>query len=199
MHAMPTVPILASRVAVSLTRPSSGPLTTDDDAALEQFATPHAAWLASRDRGRQAAEPSGAVLTEELGHFQLDRVLGEPQVRIVHSARQVLGAARRERIDPRRPVRAGIELNSRYPGCGHRLGGRDVGGRDVGGRNVGWPAAHISSHLCSDFGRGRISSRALVHFSVIRPSAVSRATWGAPPFQRPICDPCRHRPAGGCL
>src|SRR5438105_3968742 len=74
---------------VLLARTTPRPLTRYDGATLEDLATPDTPRLGPLQRAGQALDPDAAVATQRLGQFQLGGGVGEPQVRVEPTARQV--------------------------------------------------------------------------------------------------------------
>src|SRR5690349_2258560 len=63
-------------------------LAGDDDALDEELSTPHAPRLATLEGPVQAERADRAVDAQGLGVLHVARRLGEPQLRVVHPARQ---------------------------------------------------------------------------------------------------------------
>src|SRR4051812_39513566 len=63
-------------------------LAGDDDSLDEELSTPHAPWLAALESTNEAERAHRAVDAQGLGVLHIARRLGEPELRVVHPARQ---------------------------------------------------------------------------------------------------------------
>ena len=78
----------------------------DELAAVEDLAAPHASGLSTIDRAGQADHPSWASGTQGLRELQIRRCFREPQVGIVHLARQLDPETRTCRVGGLRSARS---------------------------------------------------------------------------------------------
>src|ERR1700748_3978773 len=70
-------------------RVAARPLVGDDPALLEDLAAPDAERFGPVDRPRQARMPQGAALAHRLGHLEVGRMLGEPQLCVVAAGQRI--------------------------------------------------------------------------------------------------------------
>src|SRR3954447_1863953 len=69
---------------------TAGPLAGNDDSCDEELSAPHSPRLAPLERTRQALRADGTTAAQRLGELHVARRLGEEQLRVLTTARQLL-------------------------------------------------------------------------------------------------------------
>jgi hypothetical protein len=87
--------VLSRRIDVSgsdrvLARTTAGPLARDDDSCDEELSAPHSPRLAPLECTRQALRADGTTAAQRLGELHVARRLGEEELRVLTTARQLL-------------------------------------------------------------------------------------------------------------
>src|SRR3954447_15019986 len=75
---------------VVLAGTSAGTLAGDDDSCDEELSAPHAPRLAPLERTRQTLHADGTSAAQGLGELHVARRLGEEELRVLTTARQLL-------------------------------------------------------------------------------------------------------------
>src|SRR3954447_24935580 len=69
---------------------TAGPLAGNDDSCDEELSAPHSPRLAPLERTRQALRADGTTAAQRLGELHVARRLGEEELRVLTTARQLL-------------------------------------------------------------------------------------------------------------